>query len=136
MDETLIANWNSVIRPEDIVYHLGDVYFGSSEKADLLLSRLMGRKRLLLGNHDDGKDPVLHKHFQKIEIWRMWPEFGLIFSHVPLHSNALNPAKCPKNVHGHIHNNVDLKDERYINVSVEMTDYKPVNIEELRVWKK
>jgi hypothetical protein len=27
MDEALIANWNAVVRPDDIVYHLGDFAF-------------------------------------------------------------------------------------------------------------
>lgn len=52
MNEQMIYNWNSVIKPEDKVYHLGDVYFGSQPEADAILSRLMGKKRLIVGNHD------------------------------------------------------------------------------------
>lgn len=35
------------------------------------------------------------------------------------------------NVHGHIHQN-NSPSHRHINISVEKTDYKPVNIDELR----
>lgn len=28
MNETIIANWNSVVGPDDIIFHLGDFLFG------------------------------------------------------------------------------------------------------------
>lgn len=134
MNETMIHNWNTVVKQEDIVYHLGDVGMGG-KAADLhdILKRLHGRKRLLLGNHDNGESPVLKLNFQKIRLWRMFREFGILLTHVPVHEGTLNPEKCPVNVHGHIHNHV-IPDSRYVNVSVEHTDYTPVNIESLRQW--
>lgn len=30
MDQAIIANWNSVVKPEDIVFHLGDFGFCGS----------------------------------------------------------------------------------------------------------
>ena len=70
MDECMIRRWNEVVQPEDKVYHLGDVYIGSQKRADNILRRLNGHKRLILGNHDKGRDTVLQKYFDKIEIWR------------------------------------------------------------------
>ena len=32
MNEALVANWNSVVKPDDHVYHLGDFCFGNVEK--------------------------------------------------------------------------------------------------------
>jgi calcineurin-like phosphoesterase family protein len=52
MDEVLIANWNKVVSPDDIVFHLGDVCFGGSEKWNSIMDRLNGRKYLIFGNHD------------------------------------------------------------------------------------
>lgn len=134
MNEVLIQNWNSVVDDQDIVYHLGDVGMGQ-KAADLneLLKRLKGRKRLLLGNHDDGESPVLKLNFQKIRLWRMFSEFGILLTHVPVHEGTLNPKKCPVNVHGHTHTTI-INDKRYKNVCVENTNYTPVNIEELRQW--
>lgn len=133
MNSTMIENWNKTVRDQDIVYHLGDVYFG--EGASSILPALKGRKRLILGNHDDGKSKVLQGAFQKISMWRMFPEFGLLLTHVPVHESTLaeNP-KRPKmrNVHGHIHDKPSPSNQHY-NVSVEQINYTPINIEELRV---
>jgi calcineurin-like phosphoesterase family protein len=131
IDELMIENWNKTVNPKDIIYHLGDVYIGNKEKADNILSRLNGRKRLILGNHDDGKDKILTKHFEKIMVERMFPEYGVILSHRPLHPDGLFIYKSQKyltNMHGHLHNNV-INDSRYVNVSVEQTNYTPVDIE-------
>ncbi|MCQ3936321.1 MAG: hypothetical protein DPW18_04660 [Chloroflexi bacterium] len=49
MDAALTANWNSVVKPEDTVYHLGD--FGSAESLRYLES-LHGRILFLPGNYD------------------------------------------------------------------------------------
>lgn len=52
MDEAMIVNWNAVVKPGDTVYHLGDVSFWDAEKTHKLLSRLVGNKVLIYGNHD------------------------------------------------------------------------------------
>ncbi|BAQ47673.1 metallophosphoesterase [Methylobacterium aquaticum] len=52
-DETLIANWNAVVGPNDTVWHLGDFAMKSSpERCAEIFSRLRGRKCLVRGNHD------------------------------------------------------------------------------------
>lgn len=52
MNEGLIDNWNSVVAPEDTVYHLGDVALGPWVQWDDILTRLNGHKVLVVGNHD------------------------------------------------------------------------------------
>lgn len=54
MDEALIANWNAVVQPESIIYHLGDFAFGLQDAGRVrsIFDRLQGRKILILGNHD------------------------------------------------------------------------------------
>lgn len=52
MDEALIENWNSVVKPGDTIYHLGDFAFYSEDKVCGILERLNGNKILILGNHD------------------------------------------------------------------------------------
>lgn len=139
MDEHMIDKWNSVVKEGDKVYHLGDVYFGHWEGAEKIFKKLNGQKRLILGNHDNGKDQVLQRYFKKIEIWRMFPEFGLLLTHVPVHDYSLekkgrggSPDFKLVNVHGHIHNG-RVPGNYHKCVCVEQTNYAPVNIEELRV---
>lgn len=141
MNETIIDSWNEVVRDMDIVYHLGDVFFHQTQPVPIheILSRLKGRKRLILGNHDNGKSNHLQTYFQKIMVWRMFPEFGALLTHVPVHHGTLAEKRFKGsrfndemiNVHGHLHaNNID--DARYVNVSVEQIDYTPISIEEIR----
>ena len=57
MNETLIKNWNSRVKPGDIVFHLGDFAFKSS-KSDIksILDRLNGQIILIKGNHDSNNN--------------------------------------------------------------------------------
>jgi len=52
MDEMIVANWNSVVGPDDDVFVLGDVALGSIMESLAYVKRLMGRKHLIIGNHD------------------------------------------------------------------------------------
>lgn len=62
MDEFMIRGWNDVVKPDDIVYHLGDFAFGlhDGDRVRSIFNRLMGRKILVLGNHDYKKSNVVH----------------------------------------------------------------------------
>lgn len=145
MNEMLVENHNKLVKPQDKYYCLGDVYFG--KRGQGYLKRLNGHKRLIIGNHDEGTDPELLDNFDKITAWRMFPEFGLLLTHVPVYSGAFVESthtegrrpKFSKNVHGHLHTNT-VKDQwgknndpRYVSACVEMINYTPINIEELRV---
>src|ERR1700681_4171088 len=52
MDRVIVANWNELVQPTDIIYHLGDFAFASPERAKHIVSNLNGHKVLILGNHD------------------------------------------------------------------------------------
>ena len=52
MNEAMIKEWNSAVKPGDHTYILGDVCFAPWEKAVNYLSRLNGTKTLVAGNHD------------------------------------------------------------------------------------
>lgn len=59
MDEALVANWNSIVAPEDTVYHLGDVAM-KMNAVKAIIPRLNGKKILIVGNHD-----LMYPYFTK-----------------------------------------------------------------------
>ena len=132
MDETIIYNWNSVATDEDTVYCLGDLAFGkgSKEKLKMYLPMLKGRIILIRGNHDR-ETVTWYKRYGIEEVhggeyWVYKP--NILLSHRPY------PTKAPRmNIHGHIHNNLQCIEPRsvYVNVSVEVMNYKPVDLDEL-----
>jgi calcineurin-like phosphoesterase family protein len=53
MDETIIKNWNAIVQPGDLVYHLGDFAFVKKPNdVDNILRRLNGQVHIVFGGHD------------------------------------------------------------------------------------
>ena len=147
MDYALTENWNTLVKPEDHVHHLGDVTMdrtGSQREHFIKLIRsLNGHKRLYMGNHDHfGVRTYLDAGFENI--YATSRHMGnFVISHIPIHPSSMGTARA--NVHGHIHNN-QAKDFKpvlqvtgkgkvivkpYVNISVEVTDYKPITMDEV-----
>lgn len=128
MHEYMIKQWNSVVKDNDNVYHLGDVTFKYDKEFNSLMSRLKGRKRLILGNHDKIKGTNLMDWFEKLDLWKGFKEHNFTATHIPLMLQSLRDGTY--NVHGHVHQN-SLNNPNYINVSVEVRNYTPVHIDEI-----
>ena len=135
MNEHMIDRWNSVVKPGDNVYHLGDVWFGGRDKPHhWLMGRLNGRKSLIVGNHDDIPYMAAGGWWRKIEMWKVMRDFNMLLTHVPVHESCIQERMVVNggvNVHGHIHLREAPKGP-YACVCVEQTNYTPVNMEELR----
>lgn len=128
MDESIVKNWNSVVKPQDRIYHLGDVVI--NRKALSILDRLNGKKVLIKGNHDIFKLKDYTPYFEDIRAYKIMPKHGIICSHIPIHPDSLSRWKA--NVHGHLHAN-NLNDDKYINVSCEQINYTPISFDEIMV---
>lgn len=138
MNEYMLDKWNSVVKPGDRVYHLGDVFIGSKEDFSRFWPKFNGSKNLIVGNHDPIKVLSSGGFFKKVQMWRMFPEFGLILSHVPLHISSMYRHQLGRplyGIHGHIHQNSSPIGP-YRNVCVEVIDYTPINIEDLAMESK
>lgn len=130
MNNTIITNYNSIIKKHDICYWLGDVMYGATkEKVYNILSRMRGRKYLIMGNHDRGHSETwwLSCGFDKVFSHPIYDaENYILLSHEPLEEFGNNPPIV--NYHGHIHiQDYDFSNHKQcINVSLEKTNYKPV----------
>lgn len=136
-DEYMMENWNSVVKPGDKVWHLGDVFFGDFESyRDNIHKKLNGSKRLLLGNHDN--DQRLFNLFEKVQLIRNWSEYDFVSSHIPMNNFSCYSHRKNKilvNVHGHVHSN-DVPSDGYVNLSVERINYTPIHLEDVIVKVK
>lgn len=137
MDEALIDNWNRVVGPNDKVYVLGDLAM-RPKPVRRVMPRLNGRKVLIKGNHDIFKLKEYTEFFYDVRAYHVLN--GVIYSHIPIHPESVGRFGC--NVHGHLHANRVMKtfgkhdtkeiDPRYYCVSVEHTDYTPIEFGELQ----
>ena len=142
MSEDMINSYCELVSPEDRVYFLGDVAM-NRRALDKALPRLPGRKVLVKGNHDIDKLSYYSQYFDDIRACVV--KKGFIMTHIPIHPESL--ARWSVNIHGHLHANVVRKevtvfqddhtetefvpDNRYICVSVEHTDFKPVLLDDI-----
>lgn len=117
MNDYMIEKWNEVVQEGDIVLHLGDFAFRG--KANLIRPQLNGKIILVRGNHDLS----VSESDGFIIIEGNLVIGNVIFSHRPLEKEDILEGFI--NVHGHIHNKTSYNG---LNVSVEMTDYKPILI--------
>ena len=135
MNQTMLDNWANTVKPQDTVIHLGDVLFGENkvEWLEANFAKLPGKKRLVLGNHDNPKH--LAPFFKDIQMWIDMSDKGFLFSHTPQHPSTLAESHRfgtgkVLNVHGHIHTNPSPEGP-YKCVCVEQINFTPLDIEEL-----
>lgn len=129
MNEALIENWNRVVSPSSKIYHLGDVTM-DLKSYHSIMPRLNGRKRLILGNHDNFKMSEYTRYFEKIlESWQ--PIRRLLFTHRPVLMGG-EEGSGKINVHGHVHRTRNQKiTPQHLNISCEMTNYTPIHWDEI-----
>ena len=152
MDEAMVENWNKTVRPQDTVYHLGDVVIARRHLETV--KRLNGRKILIRGNHDIFRDKDYYEAgFEQIHGVRVFVD-QFILSHIPLHPDCVG-ERFKRNVHGHLHGNRIMRsvdeitstvfggkeyrnvvssnqiDPRYLCVCVEQINYTPISFDDV-----
>ena len=153
MNEALIERFNETVGPTDTVYILGDLVLGKDLRC---AERLNGRKILLMGNHDRvqpeayeaiGIEVVRGRGVKAKEFW--YDGYRIVHSPVPVIREAyLTMNDMPAGyrdaqrrgildgiasrcVCGHVHR-VFRKVGKFVNVSVDVWDYRPASWEAVR----
>ena len=145
MNKVMIERWNSCVTQDDDVYILGDfLYRGTGREANIILSKLKGRKYLIKGNHDNYLSDTAFNFgaFEWIKEYHVLKYEGRLFVlfHFPMltwhqsHRNSIH-------LYGHVHNSaskypdfaekVKILGRKAINVGVDVHDFYPVSIKRI-----
>jgi len=129
MNKTLIINWNSVVRPNDTVYHLGDFAFDDPRK---YIETLWGDILFVSGNHDK----------QLLNFYRNIPQIRKIkiedktvtlchFAMRVWHQSHFNMP----HLYGHSHNGLSEFGQSF-DIGVDAWNYFPVSWEQVKAKLK
>lgn len=136
MDPKLVDAWNSVVKKNSVVFHLGDFTFRQKTYLSTLLNKLNGTIVLIKGNHDDEKCLSLFPYvFDYLEI--CIENTNIVLSHYPfLEWNGSHRGAW--NLHGHCHGTIpDPGISRRIDVGIDMnTKYVPFSYRQLQAIMK
>jgi len=138
MNESLIANWNAKVSPDDDVIHCGDFCFGNPLP---IINRLNGRITLVKGNHDQSflkmmkynQDPNLTDKVRVLDTFGIVSnEKKVLFIHYPIWQDRYSHNHVyDLLLYGHVHNgHEDLPGPvNTKNICVEKMNYEPQELD-------
>lgn len=139
MNEKIIERWNSIVQPNDTVYHLGDIALGEVNTAVPLIKRLNGKIKLAIGNHDTDAKLKIYSTLSNIEDI----QFGyrikkgkntFLLTHYPQLTGNYDTSKT-YSIHGHTHYSNTFTEgyDLMFNVSCEALACMPINIDNIKI---
>jgi calcineurin-like phosphoesterase family protein len=146
MNQILIDNWNSVIPPDGIVFHLGDFSWNNNIKN--IICNLNGNIVLIKGNHDNQNlKQGAYKFFLEVHN-QLQIQVGnsiIYLNHYPFLTyggvyKEKNPIiQCFGHIHMSKYKNTGTDTPRYefllpsqYDVGVDLNDFKPISYKELK----
>lgn len=159
MDNEIVRRWNTLVHPDDVVFHLGDVALGQIDYSLAKVGELNGHKILITdGNHDR---PFMNRGKARHQEWidrysevfqelrapgRMnWVDGqGVELSHFPYDGDSHGadryaderlPDEGRTLIHGHTHQNKIISRSEagslQIHVGMDAWDFTPVHIDQI-----
>lgn len=125
MNRIMLKNWNNTVGKNDLVIHLGDLYLGKKAEAREFLTKLNGRKILIMGNHDHWSEAFYREcGFETVSRFPILYNGFFLMSHAPLQLSETTPYF---NYYGHVHNDTKYVDNATSRcLSVERINYTPI----------
>lgn len=156
MNTVMRERWCNRVKPEDLVYHLGDVMLLARQEDSgirAFITTLPGKKILIRGNHDKSCTRMMELGFDYACESAIIAVPGFSGVHVMLNHKPLRTLPSAWHMdtlgvdwilHGHIHNSTpeqrslhvakgELRDIPYFNIncSVEVRNYEPQTIQHI-----
>lgn len=142
MNEKIIENWNSTVKPNDMVIHLGDTMLNDNEEGIKCFKRLNGQISLIWGNHDsDARKELLSALPNVIVLGYAYVikhgKFSLYLSHYPSLTANYDDRGLSRhviNLHGHSHQQANFlypNNPFMYHVGVDSHNCTPVHIDEV-----
>jgi calcineurin-like phosphoesterase family protein len=154
-NKEIVARWNSVVTPNDIVWHLGDVGFGSWEQIYHWVSQLNGEIHLITGNHDKpwpgnlngcdhmenwmtGFKSIQQFAYRKIQLKKNEKSLTVFLSHFPYDGDHTVDERATQYrlrnegqwlLHGHTHSSGVFSTGKQIHVGLDAWNLKPVPLD-------
>ena len=142
MNEAIVENWNSVVKPEDRVICLGDIMLNDDEDAIKYIKQLNGEICLIYGNHETLKrQERIHLELPEIIILGYAHQFKykkllIYLSHYPTLTANWDEKHFTQHVinfHGHCHSRTPwIKPDNpfMYDVGLDAHNCTPIHIEE------
>ena len=145
MNQGIIANWNSVVKEDDIVFVLGDLGFCGIEKLKVLIPQLKGTIVVIQGNHDSDKvidtlynGNYINDFYVLVSVTvvgdEVCPGQELTLCHFPM-IDWYNKEKGAWMIHGHQHQLPETPScsPKHYDVGLDKNGMTPISFEQLKI---
>jgi calcineurin-like phosphoesterase family protein len=139
MEKGITEIYNSIVTPDDEVWHLGDLSLVGPENVkfyDRIIGNLNGHKHLVLGQSHDRCKPFYYVNRGFISVHTAIKlnvgRHDIICAHDPAVWNALPNKDEVIFLCAHVHKFFkSIKERKTVNVGVDVWDFKPVSLAEI-----
>jgi len=137
MNRSIIRNWNERVKPDDVVYHVGDFAFRGGKEAGYSKNKfqyweeqLNGKIIHILGNHclnNSGRELIIRAEM-------LFGGYHVLTQHIPPDDYSDIPEGIDFMLVGHVHNlfkHKFINNIPIINVGVDVWNFRPVSMQEI-----
>lgn len=146
MNEAIIIRHNSIVRPDDDVYVLGDLMLGSAVAGIDCIKCLNGKLHIVRGNHDTDARILLYECHESLSniveiqnaIYLKYKRHHFYMTHFPCLTGNLEKEALTQmtlNLYGHTHQKTDFFEDRpyMFHVGVDSNNCTPISLDDIIV---